>query len=106
MARSSCAALPRAEIMPPHNPPNFLALPDQEVAFATRYERNSPAKPIPRLCSRQHYGQTLDTQLEQLRAGCTKIYREKVTGAPNDRRELLKMLDALVLGDMVDCDAH
>ena len=28
------------------------------------------------------YGQTLDAQLEQLRkAGCTKIYREKVTGA-------------------------
>ena len=28
------------------------------------------------------YGQTLDTQLEQLRgAGCIKIYREKVTGA-------------------------
>ena len=26
------------------------------------------------------YGQTLDAQLEQLRgAGCTKIYREKVT---------------------------
>jgi DNA invertase Pin-like site-specific DNA recombinase len=26
------------------------------------------------------YGQTLDTQLEQLRgAGCTKIFREKVT---------------------------
>ena len=42
------------------------------------------------------YGQTLDAQLEQLRcAGCTKIYREKVTGAHNDRRELLKMLNAL-----------
>jgi hypothetical protein len=28
------------------------------------------------------YGQTLDAQLEQLRgAGCTRIYREKVTGA-------------------------
>jgi hypothetical protein len=37
------------------------------------------------------YGQTLDMQLEQLRgAGCTKIYREKVTGARGDRRELLK----------------
>src|SRR5271170_7195756 len=37
------------------------------------------------------YGQTLDAQLEQLRAaGCTaKIYREKVTGAHSDRRELL-----------------
>jgi DNA invertase Pin-like site-specific DNA recombinase len=28
------------------------------------------------------YGQTVEAQLEQLRgAGCTKIYREKVTGA-------------------------
>jgi DNA invertase Pin-like site-specific DNA recombinase len=37
------------------------------------------------------YGQTLDSQLEQLRAaGCTSrnIYREKVTGARADRREL------------------
>ena len=36
-------------------------------------------------------GQTLDSQLEQLRAaGCTaKIYREKVTGARVDRRQLL-----------------
>ena len=33
------------------------------------------------------YGQTLDAQLEQLRAaGCTKIYREKVTGVHSDRR--------------------
>ncbi len=48
------------------------------------------------------YGQTLDAQLEQLRgAGCTKIYREKVTGAHNDRRELLKMLDGLAPGDVV-----
>src|SRR5277367_4543093 len=48
------------------------------------------------------YGQTLDAQLEQLRgAGCTKIYREKVTGARADRRELLKMLDTLAPGDVV-----
>jgi DNA invertase Pin-like site-specific DNA recombinase len=48
------------------------------------------------------HGQTLDAQLEQLRgAGCTKIYREKVTGAHSDRRELLKMLAALVPGDVV-----
>src|ERR1700719_3026453 len=47
-------------------------------------------------------GQTLDSQLEQLRGiGCTKIYREKVTGAHNDRRELLKMLKHLAPGDMV-----
>src|SRR5947209_8143490 len=48
------------------------------------------------------YGQTLDAQLEQLRgAGCSKIYREKVTGAHSDRRELLKMLHALAPGDVV-----
>src|SRR5271154_5395893 len=48
------------------------------------------------------YGQTLDAQLEQLRgAGCTRIYREKVTGAHNNRRELLKMLAALAPGDVV-----
>jgi DNA invertase Pin-like site-specific DNA recombinase len=47
-------------------------------------------------------GQTLDSQLEQLRdAGCTRIYREKVTGAHNDRRELLKMLKHLDPGDVV-----
>jgi DNA invertase Pin-like site-specific DNA recombinase len=41
------------------------------------------------------YGQTLDAQLEQLRgAGCAKIYREKVTGAHNDRGELLKIAQA------------
>ena len=48
------------------------------------------------------YGQTLDAQLEQLRAAdCSKIYREKVTGAHSDRRELLKLLKALVPGDVV-----
>ena len=48
------------------------------------------------------YGQTLDAQLEQLRgAGCTKIYREKVSGAQADRRELLRMLEALAPGDVV-----
>src|ERR1700726_1085721 len=41
-------------------------------------------------------------QLDQLRgAGCTKIYREKVTGARSDRRELLKMLKGLAPGDVV-----
>ena len=48
------------------------------------------------------YGQTLDAQLDQLRAaGCTKIYREKATGARADRRELLKMLKGLAPGDVV-----
>ena len=42
------------------------------------------------------YGQTLDAQLEQLKAqGCTKIYREKASGAQPDRRELLRMLKTL-----------
>jgi DNA invertase Pin-like site-specific DNA recombinase len=44
------------------------------------------------------YGQTLDSQLEQLRkAGCggRDIYREKVTGARADRRELNWMLGKL-----------
>src|SRR5690349_14564146 len=47
-------------------------------------------------------GQTLDSQLEQLRkAGCRQIFREKVTGARAHRRELLKMLKALAPGDAV-----
>ena len=49
-------------------------------------------------------GQTLDSQLEQLRkAGCTSrnIYREKVTGARADRRELNRMLGKLGPGDVV-----
>ena len=48
------------------------------------------------------YGQTLDAQLEQLRAeGCGKIYREKASGAQADRHELLRLLKSLAPGDMV-----
>jgi DNA invertase Pin-like site-specific DNA recombinase len=50
------------------------------------------------------YGQTLDSQLEQLRAaGCSSrnIYREKATGARPDRRELNRMLRRLTSGDVV-----
>jgi DNA invertase Pin-like site-specific DNA recombinase len=50
------------------------------------------------------HGQTLDSQLEQLRgAGCSSrnIYREKVTGARADRRELNRMLGKLIPGDVV-----
>src|SRR3984893_13022847 len=48
------------------------------------------------------YGQTLDAQLEQLRAeGCARIYREKATGVRPDRRELLKLLKAPAPGDVV-----
>src|ERR1700722_11585764 len=48
------------------------------------------------------YGQTLDAQLEQLKAeGCAKIYREKASGAQANRRELLRMLKAIGPGDLV-----
>ena len=50
------------------------------------------------------YGQTLDSQLDQLRkAGCISrhIFREKVTGARADRRELNRMLGKLGPGDVV-----
>jgi DNA invertase Pin-like site-specific DNA recombinase len=50
------------------------------------------------------YRQTLDSQLEQLRAaGCSSrnIYREKVTGARADRRELRRLLDQLGPGDVL-----
>jgi DNA invertase Pin-like site-specific DNA recombinase len=47
-------------------------------------------------------GQTLDSQLEQLRAaGCTQIFREIATGAKPDRRELLKLLAGVQPGDVV-----
>jgi DNA invertase Pin-like site-specific DNA recombinase len=50
------------------------------------------------------YGQPLDSQLDQLRAagcGSRNIYREKVTGARADRRELNRMLGKLAPGDVV-----
>jgi predicted site-specific integrase-resolvase len=71
------------------------ALPDQWVTLPIRYDRNAPQKRhgYARVST---YRQTLDIQLEQLRStGCAKIYREEVTGARSDRRELLKMLKAL-----------
>src|SRR5262249_58910381 len=49
-------------------------------------------------------GQTLDSQLEQLRAaGCSSrnIYKEKATGARPDRRELNRTLGKLAPGDVV-----
>jgi len=65
---------------------------------------NHPEKRVIGYARISTYGQTLDAQLEQLRAaGCSsrKIYREKVTGARADRRALLKMLDRLGPGDVV-----
>jgi DNA invertase Pin-like site-specific DNA recombinase len=47
-------------------------------------------------------GQTLEAQLEQLKAaGCAAIYREKVSGAKVDRKELGRLLKSLVSGDAV-----
>ncbi len=48
------------------------------------------------------YSQTLDAQLEQLKAaGCAKVYREKATGVQVERRELQRMLKTMALGDVV-----
>lgn len=48
------------------------------------------------------HGQTLEAQLEQLRAaGCGKVYREKASGARADRRQLQRLLKTLSRGDTV-----
>jgi DNA invertase Pin-like site-specific DNA recombinase len=48
------------------------------------------------------HGQTLEAQLEQLRAaGCRKVYREKASGARADRRQLQRLLKTLARGDTV-----
>ena len=65
---------------------------------------NHPEKRLIGYARVSTYGQTLDSQLEQLRAagcGSRNIYREKVTGAQADRRELLRMLRRLAPGDVV-----
>src|ERR1700751_3190893 len=47
-------------------------------------------------------GQSLDAQLGQLKsAGCTKIFREKISGARADRSELVKLLNPVAQGDTV-----
>jgi len=46
--------------------------------------------------------QKLTIQLEALKdAGCTRIFREKVSGAYRDRLELNRMIDQLREGDVV-----
>ena len=65
---------------------------------------NHPEKRVIGYARISTYGQTLDAQLEQLRAAGSssrKIYCEKVTGARADRREPLKILDRLGPGDVV-----
>ncbi len=47
-------------------------------------------------------GQSLETQLEQLeQAGAKKVYREKVSGVKEDRKELAALLDYVREGDTV-----
>lgn len=45
-------------------------------------------------------GQSLDTQLAAL-SGCEKIFREKISGAKDDRPELQAMLEFVREGDTV-----
>jgi DNA invertase Pin-like site-specific DNA recombinase len=47
-------------------------------------------------------GQSLDAQIGHLKsAGCTKIFRDKVSGARADRPELGKLLNTVARGDTV-----
>ena len=46
--------------------------------------------------------QNLDLQMQALRkAGCKKIFREKISGASRERPEFQRMLDQLREGDTV-----
>ena len=46
--------------------------------------------------------QKLDLQMQALKkSGCTKVFREKVSGASRDRPELKRMLDQIREGDVV-----
>jgi DNA invertase Pin-like site-specific DNA recombinase len=46
--------------------------------------------------------QKLDLQMQALKkAGCIKIFREKVSGASRDRPELKRMLDQIREGDVI-----
>jgi hypothetical protein len=73
---------------------------NQRVTFSVSYGRSSPRKRLIGYARASTYGQTLDSRLG---AGCTSrtLYREKVTGARPDRREILKMLDRFAPGDVV-----
>jgi DNA invertase Pin-like site-specific DNA recombinase len=47
-------------------------------------------------------GQTLEAQLEQLAAaGCTTIFREKVSGAQANRKELFRLVKTMQAGDVL-----
>ena len=73
-----------------------------ELTFAEDMnESGSPSRPIG-YARVSTYGQTLDAQLDQLRAeGCAKLYREKASGAQTDRRELQRVLTRRAPGDTI-----
>jgi hypothetical protein len=81
---------------------------DQWVTVCTRYDRNSREKRLIGYARVSTCGQTLDSQLDQLRAAgySRNIYRETVTGVRPDRRELNRMLGKLAPWRCGDRDAH
>jgi predicted site-specific integrase-resolvase len=75
---------------------------ESRVTLRIRYDRKCPPSELIGYARVSTYGQSLDAQLAQLKAaGCSRTYREKVTGARADRRELQKMLKHLAAGKVV-----
>jgi Resolvase, N terminal domain len=92
----------------PHSANSMFARQDRinqlECGWDRKLREFHPEKRLISYARVSTYGQTLDSQLEQLRkAGCASrnIYREKVTGARADRCELNRMLGKLAPGDVV-----
>ena len=47
-------------------------------------------------------GQSLDAQVDELKSsGCQKIFREKISGAKADRKELARLMAKLGKGDTI-----
>src|SRR5688500_12564251 len=47
-------------------------------------------------------GQSLESQIEQLTAhGCSKIFREKISGSKSDRPQLARLASSLQAGDIL-----
>jgi hypothetical protein len=72
------------------------------LRFAEDMTKSNPQNRIIGYARVSTYGQTLDAQLEQLKAaGCAKVYKERATGAQVERRELQRMLKTMASGDVV-----